>query len=70
MTDPDLRIVSAGAQPDEVAAVTAVLRGALDELAAGLEVDGEPTVSAWRRSQRPIRAPITPGRGAWRSFAG
>jgi hypothetical protein len=70
MTDPDLRIVSAGARPEEVAAVTAVLRSALDEMAAALDVEGSPKVSAWQRSQRAVRTPIAPGQGAWRSFSG
>jgi ribosomal protein S12 methylthiotransferase accessory factor YcaO len=66
----DLRIVSPGATPEEIAAVTAVLRAALEELAAAHERDGVPVVSAWQRSQRPIRATVTPGVGAWRSFSG
>jgi phage-related protein len=67
---PDLRILSKGAAAGDVAAVTAVLRNALDELAAGLELDEDPAVSAWGRSQRPIRGTITRGRGAWRGFSG
>jgi hypothetical protein len=64
----DLRIVSKGATPEELAAVTAVLQGALDELAAANGVDAAPVVSAWQRSQRPIRTTLVPAPGAWRSF--
>ena len=67
---PDLRILSKGAADDDVAAVTAVLHGALAELAAGLELEDGATVSAWGRSQRPIRGTITRGIGAWRGFSG
>jgi hypothetical protein len=65
---PDLRILSPGATPEEVAAVTAVLGAALAELAAAHERDRAPIVSAWQRSQRPIRATLTPGPGAWSGF--
>ena len=67
---PDLRIISTGADADEVAAVTAVVTEALGELAAGLEVGGAPRVSAWQRSQRGVRGVLVPGAGAWRSFSG
>ena len=65
-----LRILSPGATEEEVAAVTAVLHSALDELAGGMSVEGEARVSAWQRSQRSVRAPLTPGPGAWRDFSG
>jgi hypothetical protein len=67
---PDLRILSKGAAGGDIAAVTAVLHNALDELAAGLELEGGQAVSAWGRSQRPIRAAVTRGQGAWRGFSG
>ncbi|CAN5209564.1 hypothetical protein BH11ACT4_BH11ACT4_01770 [soil metagenome] len=65
---PDLRIVSSGATAQDVAAVTAVVRGALAQLSADLDGKTPSGVSAWQRSQRPIRGTITPGAGAWRSF--
>lgn len=67
---PDLRIVSTGATEGDVAAVTAVVSGALGELAEELGVDGAAGISAWQRSQRPIRGTIAPGRGSWRNFSG
>ena len=66
----DIRIASKSATDADVAAVTAVLRGALAEHAAGLELSAGDQVSAWARSQRPIRRPIAPGHDAWRGFAG
>lgn len=66
--DNALRIVSAGATVEEIAAVTAVLQTALDELAAEQSVVAAPTVSAWERRQRAIRTTLTPGAGAWRGF--
>jgi hypothetical protein len=62
---PDIRIVSTNVTPEEIAAVTAVVRAALAESAelAGLEETAP--ASAWARSQRPIRTPLHPGPGAW-----
>lgn len=66
---PDLTIVAGSPTPAELAAITAVITGMLaehaDEDRAVL-----PRVSAWQRSQRSIRRPLTPGPGAWRSFSG
>ncbi|MGV8896799.1 MAG: acyl-CoA carboxylase subunit epsilon [Rhodoglobus sp.] len=75
MTQPergaiDLRIVSPGITPEEVAAVTAVIQGSLDELADDMAVDAAARVSGWQRSQRAIRTPLTPGPGMWRNFSG
>lgn len=63
-----IRIVSKNATDEEIAAVSAVLKAALDELAAASGPDDGPVVSAWNRSQRGLRAPLSPGPGAWRSF--
>lgn len=62
---PDLRIVSKGATPEDIAAVTAVLGLALDELAEQLNAESGPRVSAWQRSQRAVRTPGTWGTGTW-----
>ncbi len=67
---PHLQIISSGANAADVAAVTAVLRAALDELAAELEIDPGVGQSAWQRSQRAIRGTISPGNGTWRGFSG
>ena len=71
MTDTaplDLRVLTPNLTPEEIAAVTAVLQGALDELAASFDVGVVPQ-SAWQRSQRGLRVPLSPGAGAWRSFS-
>lgn len=70
MTAPDIRIVSKGATPEDVAAVTAVLHAALAELAEEQSAADGPVTSAWERSQRPMRRPLTPGPGQWRGFTG
>ena len=71
-TPAEAQIVVLSGAPDaeEMAAVTAVLTGVLDELAAeqGRRLQGGP--DAWARSQRGLREPLTPGRGAWRGFTG
>lgn len=66
----DLLVVSRGATPHEVAAVTAVLRGVLEEEAAHREASRPKHPSAWQRSRRPMRTPLTPGPGRWRGFTG
>lgn len=63
---PSLRFITA-ASPEEIAAVTAVLQGAVDELAEANTP--APPVSAWNRSQRNVRSTLAPGAGAWRGFS-
>jgi len=64
-------IVVLGGNPDaaELAAITAVVTGMLEELAeeqGGRELSGP---SAWERSQRAIRTPLRPGPDRWRGFS-
>lgn len=61
----DIRVVSAHVTDEELAAVTALLRAALAESAQLAGADVPASVSAWTRSQRPMRAPLHPGPGAW-----
>jgi hypothetical protein len=42
----------------------------LEELAAEQGRREQAVTSAWARSQRSVRTPLTPGAGAWRSFSG
>ncbi|GAB3585127.1 hypothetical protein GCM10027406_32820 [Leifsonia lichenia] len=67
----NIRIVTRGVTPEEVAAVTAVLTAALAEAEAAAR-DARPATGpdAWARSQRALRTPLAPGVGAWRSFNG
>jgi len=67
----NIRIVTRGVTPEEVAAVTAVLTAAMAEAeAAARDARPETGPDAWARSQRSLRTPLTPGVGAWRSFTG
>jgi len=68
VSEPGFRIVSGGTTREEVAAVTAVLQGALDELSEEQSAAAEVTVSGWQHSQRSLRQPLRHGQGAWRSF--
>ena len=65
-----IRVITADLSPEEIAAVTAVLQTALDELAENNATESGPAVSAWQRTQRNIRGTLTPGPGAWRGFSG
>jgi len=67
---PEIRVVSPSATPADVAAVTVVVSQALAELADELGAEADPGVSAWQRSQRSLRTPLSPGQGAWRGFSG
>jgi hypothetical protein len=62
----DIRFVTKGLSPEEIAAVTAVLTAALQQQsrAAGRRV-AAPRQSEWSRSTRGLRRPL---RGGWRGF--
>jgi hypothetical protein len=62
----DIRISGGNPSDEDVAAVTAVLSSALEELAGDHRRRQRLTPSAWERSQRSIRTPLTPG--AWKTF--
>lgn len=66
----DLCVVSRGAMSHDVAAVTAVLRGALEEEAAHLQAQQPKPPSTWQRTRRAMREPLRPGPGHWRGFSG
>ena len=66
---PEIRILGGSPSPEDIAAVTVVVTQALAELADELGAEAGPAVSAWHRSQRQLRTPLTPGPGAWRSFS-
>jgi hypothetical protein len=63
---PDIRITAGQPSDDDVAAVTAVLTAALDELAGEHRRRGDGAPSAWESSRRAIRNPLP--FGAWRNF--
>jgi hypothetical protein len=66
VTVPEIRILAGKATPDEIAAVTAVLTAALDELAGASRRSNETGRTAWQVSQRPIRSPLA--HGSWSNF--
>jgi hypothetical protein len=63
---PEIRILGGKATAEEIAAVTAVLTAALDELASASRRSNETGRTAWQISQRPVRAPLP--HGAWSNF--
>ncbi len=68
--EADLAVISGNPDTTDMAAITAVLAGVLDELAAEQGRRELSTPSAWSRSQRTMRPPLQPGSGAWRTFSG
>jgi hypothetical protein len=69
--DPSqIRFVTRGVTPEEVAAVTAVLTAtAAEQQAAARDARPGTGGDGWARSQRALRRPLAPGPGAWRSFS-
>ena len=65
-----IEILAGNPDADDLAAVTAVLAGVLEELAEEQGRREQAVVSAWGRSQRSLRAPLFAQNGAWRSFSG
>jgi hypothetical protein len=67
----DIEILAGNPDETDLAAITAVLAGVLEELAEEQgrlqQASGQ---SAWERSQRAVRDPIYAQPGAWRSFSG
>ncbi|GAA4187967.1 hypothetical protein GCM10022288_13670 [Gryllotalpicola kribbensis] len=62
----DIRFVTTGLSPEEVAAATAVLTAALQQQAQSAAArPSEPPRSEWARSTRGLRRPL---RGDWRGF--
>ena len=66
---PGLRVLTRGVTPTEAAAVSAVLHGLVREESDNLRLAPTRGQSAWQRSQRGVRAPLTPGAGRWRGFS-
>ncbi len=62
----DIRISGGNPSDEEIAAVTAVLSAALEEVAADHGRRQRLTPSAWDRGQRSVRTPLTPG--TWTTF--
>ena len=65
---PDLRIVRGNANEEELAALIAVVSDAYEREASAAVAD-EPHVSAWQRTQRPMRKPLRRDI-PWGRFAG
>ncbi len=65
----DVRLLRGSPTPDEIAAVTAVLTSAVVEEASHSEAVPSDGPSAWQRSQKAVRSPVTAGPGRWRNFS-
>lgn len=61
----DIRFLRGNPDDAEIAAITAVLGAALEELAGEHRRAHSSGPSAWQRSQRNVRTPLV--RGAWRT---
>jgi hypothetical protein len=66
VTDETIRILGGDPSDEEIAALTAVLTVALDELAGDTRRRQRLTPTAWERSQRAVRTPLVPG--TWKTF--
>jgi hypothetical protein len=70
IVETDITVISGNPDAEDLAALTAVLAGVLEELAEEQGRREAAVTSAWSRTQRNLRSPIQPGVGAWRSFNG
>lgn len=61
-----IRVVGGNPTREELAAATAVLRAALDEL-AGMQRRAQRAPTTWERERRGLRQPLE--RGAWNRWA-
>lgn len=62
-----IRILGGDPTPEEIAAVTAVLSAALDQLAGESHRRAAAGPTGWQASQRGVRTPLP--FGAWRNFS-
>ncbi len=62
-------VISGSPSPDELAAVTAVIQGLLDEQGESDARRAHAGPSGWSRSQKQLRHTLRPGFGAWRGFS-
>jgi hypothetical protein len=65
---PQLRIITGDPTAKELAAITAVLGGMIEEAETNQRQSARRGQSGWQRSQVPIRQTLAPGFGAWRTF--
>lgn len=63
------RFVSRRVEPEDAAAVTAVLLGAIDEELSAAASAAEPGREQWVRSGGALRTPIDLGHGRWQRAA-
>jgi hypothetical protein len=66
--EPQYSVVSGSPTAQEIAAVSVVLGAAIEEFGTELTVAEKGAHNSWSRGQRSLRAPLTPGPGAWRGF--
>jgi hypothetical protein len=69
LAEADVVVLSGSPDATELAAITAVLSGVLEELAAEHGRESQTGPTAWQRSQRILRSPLHPGPGVWRGFS-
>jgi hypothetical protein len=65
-----VRVLRGSPTSQEIAALTAVLTAAVVEEAAASDAVPTHGPSAWQRSTRILRTPLTAGPGRWRNFSG
>lgn len=71
IADPlGLRVISGDPTAQELAAVTAVISGVVEEIADARELAAPVAGSQWTSRSAALRQPLAAGRGAWNSFHG
>ncbi|WP_082495655.1 acyl-CoA carboxylase subunit epsilon [Agreia sp. Leaf335] len=62
----EFTITTPNLEPEEIAAVTAVLQAAIANPSDSSPDAVVPVASGWEKSRRDLRTPIHPGAGEWR----
>ncbi|SMG12733.1 acyl-CoA carboxylase subunit epsilon [Agreia pratensis] len=62
----EFTITTPNLEPEQIAAVTAVLQAAIANTSDVSNEAVAPTVTGWEKSRRDLRTPIHPGAGEWR----
>ena len=62
----EFTITTPNLEPEQIAAVTAVLQAAIANPSEASKEAVAPAASGWEKSRRDLRTPIHPGAGEWR----
>ena len=69
-TPARISITAGNPNPAELAAISAVVEGMVEELESSRRAEKLAGPTGWERSARPVAVSIVPAHGAWRAISG